>query len=304
MGRGPWVKEKTQEGKHLCILALGLKLEYEGISFDNLAKEYKTISGISEEDFLKSRLKPQKEITPDVVQNKPAAADQPEKTEKKSRSINGYSKTGAKLGRPNKEISTKKYITELKRQKNADNFLLVENSPPDVINNNDIYINNLIETVEIIKSEFFADNPDLIKKHPSVWFRNLCNQIKKNIPKIDFNNIQLLSAIWDIYADLCLSVGINRTIQNFEIFTGFSYSLIKKLQKESSPERIELLKKIHDQSEGDIIGGLSSSFGSSPNQMFIAKAVYGLTENTVVTHVSAASETKKVDDIPLFLPEK
>ena len=38
--------------------------------------------------------------------------------------------------------------------------------------------------------------------------------------------------------------------------------------------------------------------------MFIAKAVYGLTENTVVTHVSAASDVKKVDDIPLFLPEK
>ena len=302
MGRGPWVKEKTQEGKHLCILALGLKLEYEGISFDDLAEEYKTISGISEEDFLKSRLKPQKETAPDVVQNKPAAADQPEK---KSRSINGYSKTGAKLGRPLKgEKPRKEVVQELKKEKNADSFLLVPNSPPDVVNNTDLYIENLKSTVIQVKSEFFTEYPDLIKKHPSIWFRHLCNTIKKNCPKFDFDNIQLMSAVWDIYSDLCISIGINRTIENFEIFTGFSYDFGEKIRKESSPEAVLLTKKIYKQCRSDLVGGLSTSFGSSPNQMFIAKAVYGLTENTVVTHVSAASDVKKVDDIPLFLPEK
>lgn len=297
MARGPWVKEKTQEGKKFCISALRLKLEYEGISFDDLAEEYKTTSGISEDDFLKSRLKPQKETAPE----KPAAADQPQK----SRSINGYSKDGKKLGRPLKdEKPRKEVVQELKKQKNADSFLLVPNSPPDVVNNTDLYIENLKSTVIQVKSEFFAEYPDLIKKHPSIWFRHLCNTIKKNCPKFDFDNIQLMSAVWDIYSDLCISIGINRTIENFEIFTGFSYDFGEKIRKESSPEAVLLTKKIYKQCRSDLVGGLSTSFGSSPNQMFIAKAVYGLTENTVVTHVSAASETKNIDDIPLFLPEK
>lgn len=296
MGRGPWVKEKTQEGKHLCILALGLKLEYEGISFDDLAEELKNTPGISEEDFLKSRLKPKKETAPE----KPAAADQPQK----SRSINGYSKTGAKLGRPNKDITRKSEVREFKKQKNPDTFLLVENSPPDVINNNELYLENLKNTVFQVESEFFAENPDLIKKHPSIWFRKLVNQIKLNIPRIDFYNFELLEAIWDLYSYICLDIGINRTIENFEIFTGFNYNIPEKLAQQSSPTAIELSKKIYRQCRSDLVGGLSTSFGSSPNQMFIAKAVYGLTENTVITHVSAAAETKNIDDIPLFLPEK
>ena len=225
------------------------------------------------------------------------------KTEKQSRSINGYSKKGVKLGRPNKEITRKQIVNECLRTKTADTFLLVDNSPPDVVNNNELYIECLNETVDIVKKQFFADNPDLVKKHPSIWFRNLCNTIKKNIPRIDFDNYSLLSDIWDIYSNICLQVGINRTIENFQIFTGFNYNLGEKLQKQSNPTAIQLAKKIYSQCRSDLVGGLSTSFGSSPNQMFIAKSVYGLTENTVVTHVSAKENTLIADDIPLFIAE-
>lgn len=297
MARGPWVKEKTQEGKKFCISALRLKLEYEGISFDDLAEEYKTTSGISEDDFLKSRLKPQKETAPE----KPAAADQPQK----SRSINGYSKDGKKLGRPLKdEKPRKELVNEMLRTKNPDTFLLIDNSPPDVVNNNDIYISNLIDTIEAVKSDYFLNNPEKIKKHPSIWFKDLCNNIKKNIPRMNIDNYSLISAVWDIFSDLCMSVGINRTIENFQIFTGLHWGMIEKIKNSSSPEGIDLAKKIYMDSRSDLVGGLSTSYGSNPNQIFIAKAVYGLTENTVVTHVSAAAETKNIDDIPLFLPEK
>lgn len=289
----PWVKQKTEEGRQLCLLALRNDLEYIDINFDELYREFIKSGEDDQVIFLKSKLNP--------VDNKPAAADQP----KKSRSINGYSKTGAKLGRPLKdEKPRKEVVQELKKDKNADSFLLVPNSPPDVVNNTDLYIENLKSTVIQVKSEFFAEYPDLIKKHPSIWFRHLCNTIKKNCPKFDFDNIQLMSAVWDIYSDLCISIGINRTIENFEIFTGFSYDFGEKIRKESSPEAVLLTKKIYKQCRSDLVGGLSTSFGSSPNQMFIAKAVYGLTENTVITHVSAAAETKNIDDIPLFLPEK
>lgn len=288
----PWVKQKTEEGRQFCLLALRNDLEYININFDELYREFIKSGEADQVSFLKSKLKPV---------NKSAAADPPKKT----RSINGYSKTGMKLGRPLKdEKPRKEVVQELKKDKNADTFLLVQNSPPDVVNNTDLYIENLKFTVNQVKSDFFDEYPDLIKKHPSIWFRHLCNTIKKNCPKFDFDNIQLMSAVWDIYSDLCISIGINRTIENFEIFTGFSYDFGEKIRKESSPEAVLLTKKIYKQCRSDLVGGLSTSFGSSPNQMFIAKAVYGLTENTVITHVSAAAETKNIDDIPLFLPEK
>ena len=248
----------------------------------------------------------------DLVKNGP---DKNQKTQKscgpgkkdqqnKSRSINGYSKKGCKLGRPTKADNTRiEIVKACKRDKNADSFLLVENSPPDVLENSDLYIECLNETIETVKNNFFAENPDLIKKHPSIWFRYLCNTIKQNSPKMDTTNYDLLSRIWDIYSNLCLQVGINRTIENFQIFAGLNWNTIDRLKKGSSPDCIEIAKKIYDCCRSDIVGGLSSSFGSSPNQMFIAKAVYGLTENTVVTHVSKSENEISINDLPLFIAD-
>ena len=59
-------------------------------------------------------------------------------------------------------------------------------------------------------------------------------------------------------------------------------------------------KKIYAECRSDIVGSLGTSFGSSPNQMFIAKSIYGLTENTVITHVSANEIKRNLDDIPTF----
>lgn len=228
------------------------------------------------------------------------SVDQPQK---KQRSFNGFSENGKKLGRPNKETTRKQDVYECLRTKNADTFLLVENTPPDVINNYDLYIECLQQTIDTVKSQFFAENPEKIKKHPSIWFRHLCNTIKKNIPRLDFDNYELLSSVWDIYSDLCVDIGINRTIENFQIFTGFNYNIGDKLQKASSPTAIQLAKKMYSQCRADLVGGLTTSFGSSPNMMFIAKSVYGLTENTVVTHVSAKENTLNADDIPFFITE-
>ena len=285
-------------------------MDYEKL-FDDIAADIikdKSLKEPAPDDLIKNKPEKTKKnvnsATTKAKSHKSAGPGEKDLEKNKSRSINGYSKKGCKLGRPTLGNKTRnKIIQEIKREKNADSFLLVENSPPDVIQNNDLYIECLNETIQAVKLQFFADNPDLIKKHPSIWFRYLCNTIKKNIPKIDFNNFDLLSSMWDIYADLCMDIGINRTIQNFEIFTGFSYDLGEKLQKSSSPAAVLLTKKIYSQCKHDIVGGLSSSFGSSPNQMFIAKAVYGLSENTIITHVSKSDNDISINDLPLFIAD-
>lgn len=275
-------------------------MDYEKL-FDDIAAD------IIKDDSLKVK-------NSDIQNNKPEKSKKTQKTtspgpkdqkKTKSYSINGYSKKGLKLGRPTKADNNRiEIVKECKRAKNADSFLLVENSPSDVLENSDLYIECLNETIQAVKLQFFADNPELIKKHPSIWFRYLCNTIKQNSPKMDTTNYKLLSDIWDIYSNLCLQVGINRTIENFQIFTGLNWNTIDKLKKASSPECVEISKKIYDCCRSDIVGGLSSSFGSSPNQMFIAKAVYGLTENTVVTHVSKSDNTLSVNDLPLYIENK
>lgn len=295
-----WVKYKTNIEKTLCKKLLLLNLYNDKLDLSRLASDL----GYNENNFFTFPDEQIKEYLEKYSDNymtfDGSAASAPDPMEK----------TTVKRGRGRPVGSTyinqgKNEIVELKkalrREKN-------NNFPDEVINNysGDVvsYIDTFADTVQIVKNEFFADYPDRIKKHPSTWFRFLCLKVKQNTPKLDDKNYNLISAIWDIYSNLCLEVGINRTIENFQIFTGLSWYTIDELKKGSSPDCKQITKKIYDSCKSDIVGGLASSYGSSPNQMFIAKSIYGIVENTVITHVSAAENTKNIDDIPLFIEEK
>lgn len=291
----PWIPLKLPEQKKLCLKCIGLNIHYDGLDYvalNDIVGCYMDdnnnfVCPVSDSVLIKTVEKLKNDNSgSDLVENTP------EKTEKRGRPLkNGYKH----------RIKEK---LELLRDKNADSFLLLDDNT-NIIQSDDIYIEKLLKTVEIIKNDFFSNNPDLIKKHPSIWFRRLCNEIKKATPKMDYNNNpSIIGRVWDIYADLCMYVGINRTIENFQIFTGLSWYTIDKLKNGSSPDYIEISKKIYDSCKSDIVGGLSSSFGSSPNQMFIAKSIYGIVENTVITHVSATDSTKTINDIPMFIENK
>lgn len=301
----PWIPLKLPEQKKLCLKCLGLNIHYEGLDYielNNIVGCYMDdnndfVCPIPDSELIK------------IVENMKKTKDPEKNLKSESKILNSDFKKNEKRGRPVKNgyMTRKAETNYMLRQKNADSFLLLDSTKntPDILSNNDLYIDNLMETVEIIKNEFFADNPDLIKKHPSIWFRRLCLTIKQNSPRMDYNNNpDIISRVWDIYADLCVYIGINRTIENFQIFTGLKWDTIDKLKKASSPDYVTVAKKIYDSCKADIVGGLSSSFGSSPNQMFIAKSIYGIVENTVITHVSAVDSTKTINDIPMFIENK
>lgn len=282
MVSAPWLRYKTPIGKKLCLKLLDLNVYCEKLDCDKLAEE---LNCSLEGRTLKIPLSDSKLI--DYI-----------------KSLNEYEK---KKGRPlDNHEKSRKISLALLRDKNAAEFTLLdtEKLQGDVLTDTELYIECMKQTIKAVSDKFYTDYPDKIKKHPSTWFRFLCNTIKKNSPKISNDDYEKISRLWDLYADLCISVGINRTLENFQIFSGLGYNTIDKLKEGQNPACADLCKKIYSDCRNDLVGGLSSSFGSSPNQMFIAKSVYGLSENTIVTHVSATEIKKSADDIPLFLDDK
>ena len=298
MGVPAWVKYKTNIEKTLCKKLLLLNLYNDKLDLSRLASDL----GYNENNFFTfpdSDIKDfMEKYGSQYLTFDSSAASAPDPMEEIKRG-RGRPSTRDEMGR--------KWATHVRdkllSQKNNDFPLdIQEKYSGDVVENN--FVSAFSDTVQAVKEQFFADYPERIKKHPSTWFRFLCLKVKENTPKIDNNNFNLISDIWDIYSNLCLEIGINRTIENFQIFTGLSWYTIDKLKTGSSPDCIDVTKKIYDSCKSDIVGGLASSYGSSPNQMFIAKSIYGVVENTVVTHVSATENNKSVDDIPLFIEEK
>lgn len=285
MSRPEWLKFTSKMGRRLCIKLIDLNLFDDSINCDDLALR---LGCTMKNDTL----------------NCPISDSELIEYVSKLSQINIENTKGRP--RKNNYKTTKKTVSELFAQKNAANYELVApEKTAEVLSNDDLFIECLEATVNEVKKQFFENYPDKIKRHPSIWFRFLCNTIKLNSPKIpDTNNYSLLDRMWTVYSQLCLEIGINRTIENFQIFSGLSWKIIEDIKKGQNPACVDLKQKIYNDCKNDIVGGLASSFGSSPNQMFIAKTVYGLTENSIVTHVSAAQVEKTADDIPIFLDDK
>lgn len=297
-----WVKYKTNIEKTLCKKLLLLNLYNDKLDLSRLASDL----GYNENNFYTfpddKIIEYLEKYADNYLTFGSVAASAPDPMEKttvkrgRGRPVgSNYSSKGAYV---NHDIRN-----ELLKVKNNDFPEEIKEKYSGIVENNN-FMEVYADTVQTIKEQFFADFPDRIKKHPSTWFRFLCLKVKQNTPRVNSKDIPTISSIWDIYSNLCLEIGINRTIENFQIFSGLNWDVIERIKEGSSPDYIALSKKIYLSCKGDIVGGLASSFGSSPNQMFIAKSIYGVVENTVVTHVSAKEINKSVDDIPLFIEEK
>ena len=63
---------------------------------------------------------------------------------------------------------------------------------------------------------------------------------------------------------------------------------------------MRFLKNIVSDSESMLLDDVAQSPITRGGSIFLLKARYGYTENSIVTHVSAASDNKNVLDIPCF----
>jgi len=113
-------------------------------------------------------------------------------------------------------------------------------------------------------------------------FNAMLLYIRKYIPKINYNDLQLLNDIFNLYVELCVKYNHLPTIQGFCFMSNISQNTIDKWKNgytKLSIERMETIKKWYSICKGFLIDDLNNSDKASINKIFIAKSVYGLNDN-------------------------
>lgn len=133
-------------------------------------------------------------------------------------------------------------------------------------------------------------------------FNAMLFYIRKYIPKINHDNLQLLDYIFNLYIELCLKYNRLPTIQGFSILSNISYNTLirwKNGMLKVSPERINLLEKWFNTCKGFLADDLNNSEKTSVNKIFIAKSIYGINDN-----VNAITDTHlneiQIESLPIL----
>lgn len=138
----------------------------------------------------------------------------------------------------------------------------------------EVYLND----VYYFADEYISDN-DIDTKDIRPVFNAILLYICDHIPKVDKKNIRALDNIFNIYIRLCAKYGINPTLSGFGLMTGiYSDFFTECIAGKVTPEHTETVKSWKNTCGGILVNNLSSAPGASVNQIFVAKAVYGLSD--------------------------
>lgn len=318
----PWVKFKTIEGKNICKLLFNAGLLSPDLDCDSIAKNLHVVfSGdlLKYPDFDVVYLYAEKiidinhfELYPECAQNNYTPKNKDINLSDYVKNTFAYGVNGKKRGRPVgsfKEGPTyqEKFLAAL-REKNAPAFpekitgeiLTGDKNINDLDTKKELYL----VTIQTICSNFMENNPELVKTPLKNWINKLYVEIKHNIPKIDYKtDIELLSYVFDIYCDMCFSIGGTPTINGFCIMVGLPWYRFKEWtqkKQQLSPSHNEFLKKALYNTENNLVNGLVNSSGANTNTMFLLNTVYGYDKKTTVEHVTTSIDHKTIDDIPLL----
>ena len=154
-------------------------------------------------------------------------------------------------------------------------------------------------TCESILEQFQTDNEELCKKHPSNWNKQLLVQIKRNVPKVNIEDLERLEAVWDVLKELVLSIGLNPTMENFFFITNTYKDMFEK-RAELSPEYRTFLEKIYKDSRDSLINDLNNNPYNQTNKIFLAKSVYGIVEKTEPKQIEVHHDIRQYDNLPMF----
>lgn len=147
---------------------------------------------------------------------------------------------------------------------------------------------------------FYDIHPDLVKKTPFMWYNSLLYELKKVLPSINISRPEVVGVAWDCFCNLMYKIGLFPTMEAFTCLTGIYKDT---LNRQLSPEYIELKKKIYNDCKDHLQAQVTYNPMTQVNKMFILKSVYGYSENNVNSDLVAGLPDRQglnVDDIPLF----
>lgn len=147
---------------------------------------------------------------------------------------------------------------------------------------------------------FYDIHPDVVKKTPFMWYNSLLYELKKVLPIIDLSRPEVVGVAWDCFCNLMYKIGLFPTMEAFTCLTGIYKDT---LNRQLSPEYIELKKKIYNDCKDHLQAQVTYNPMTQVNKMFILKSVYGYSENNSSNDLVSGLPDRQglnVDDIPSF----
>ena len=181
----------------------------------------------------------------------------------------------------------------------ADNTVKTEDGAEIYINNIYYYVDQYIEDIKqsprhIDDNNYISTIDELKDK---AIFKGLLKNIYKNVFKItdkdikynnknsrlNYNDVDLLNNIWDIYVDICYKYKQAPTILNFSLMTGIDTDTFNSWKNEeykaggdeASSARSVSVKKWLKECESNLY---DLAMTGNPGPMFLLKANFGYTE--------------------------
>ena len=317
----PWLITQTKQGKTAVKSALYMGVYDEAINYDSLAdfckiSEDATLNEIHphikdyQTEYKAEFLKTSSGI--DTTLNTPTDIS----TENTEKSQDQNKKSVKKRGRKNQgltELHKREYNerrakrkTEIRQTQNAISFndSIIERVQADVVNDSDIenFRELYMLTCSDILERFKNENPELVKKHPYTWFKNLLIELKKNVPSVSYMDIDKLFVVWDALAYVLKSIGLYPTYETFQDFTKiYDYQL--KKQEELNPKYRELMQKIINERNNALLTELAFNPYNQTNKIFLAK-VNGFVEKTEPKQIEVVHTIPQFENIERYKLEE
>ncbi len=213
-------------------------------------------------------------------------------------------KTPTRSGRGRKN----KGLTELHRQEYNSSkleewhkFKSIEHCKGEIVNTDDlIQFKELYQTTcTDILTEFIANNEELAKKHPNMWYKRLLIEIRRNTPKVNADDLNKLIIIWDCLRDLLNYIGLYMTYEVFRKVTDIEKKLLEN-RTELSPKYNDFLQKIYNDCKDDLQAEIYYSPLNSVNKIYLNKSVYGVIEKTEQKTIEVNHNIRNYNNLPIL----
>lgn len=134
-----------------------------------------------------------------------------------------------------------------------------------------------------LADQYIAENNLTDLKDIQRLFKDMLSYIADRTGRIkDKYNVPELEYIFNIYIRLCMKYSVNPSMIAFSIFIGYmgdnAYSGNGGNGKRVTPEFTQFIKKASNTCKQILTENLANTPGASVNQIFVAKAVYGLSD--------------------------
>ena len=154
------------------------------------------------------------------------------------------------------------------------------------------------DTCMSVLDEYRANNEELCKKHPYMWYKTLLLELKGRTPKVECTELDKLIVVWECLSELLYKIGLYPTYEIFQIFTKvYDYQL--KNQAKVNPKYNDFLQKIYCERDNALVSEIATNPYNQTNKIFLAK-VHGIIEKTEPKQIEVTHNVRNLDNLSRY----